>query len=374
MIENTVLENYSFNLVHYFLDKQGYSIFNFEEKILENFNHPYYHIVYVYSKPLYNDVNIETLFEKIAIIKKKLKRDYLLFNPSILILATNCTIDFSKVDIPKNIDFLNATNKDSLYCDNLFNQIYPDFLNFSLDLTFEELSIKLNTLNILMAKKLNTIFNKKHYIVNIILVLSIVLIYFLDKLSLNIPNIPQFAEIIVLTRENIKNQYYYTFLTNNLYDSDLFSIVISVLLILTFGIRLEKIYGSLRYLGIIILTMIFTNAMLFAFIHTDYYVVGFTPIIYTYVGSFFYVVMLFRRYLAHTLKRILKFNLIFFIFIALFSSSMALISLIGSLIAGFVCAFIIGVSNVNNGNKKHRILALLLVLILIILCIQIGLK
>ncbi len=374
MIENTVLENFSFNLVHYFLDRHGYSIFNFEEKILENFNHPYYHIVYVYSKPLFNDVNIETLFEKIAIIKKKLKRDYLLFNPSILILATNCTLDFSKIDMPKNVDFVNATEKEKLYNDEIFKQVYPDVLDFSIDLSFEDLSIKLNAISILMMKKLNSIFNKKHYIVNLILVSLIILIYLLDRFSHNIFNISQIIDTIVLSRDNIKDKYYFSFLTNNLYDPELFSIGISVLLILTFGVHLEKIYGSLRYLGIILITMIFTNAMLFAFINSEDYIVGFTPIIYTYIGSFFYVVVLFRRYLAHTLKRILKYNLIFFILILFFGSLASLISLIASLIAGFVCAFIIGVSNVKNGNNKHRVLAFVFVLILIILCILIGLK
>ena len=34
----------------------------------------------------------------------------------------------------------------------------------------------------------------------------------------------------------------------------------------------------------------------------DIIFVGFTPIVFTYVGSFIYVVILFRRFLAYTLK------------------------------------------------------------------------
>ena len=99
-------------MIHYFLEKQDYSIFNFEEKILENFNHDFYHIVYIYSAPLYNDVNIDTLFEKIEIIKKRLRKNFFVLNPRILIVATNATIDFTRIDIPKNVDVINGTDNE----------------------------------------------------------------------------------------------------------------------------------------------------------------------------------------------------------------------------------------------------------------------
>ena len=53
---------------------------------------------------------------------------------------------------------------------------------------------------------------------------------------------------------------------------------------------------------------------------------------------------------------------------------LSLVSLIGALIAGFVCSFIIGIPKAKNGNIKHRIFAFILVCILIGLSISIGLK
>ncbi|QVK19161.1 rhomboid family intramembrane serine protease [Mycoplasmatota bacterium] len=374
VIENTELENYSLNLVHYFLDKEEYTIFNFEEKILENFNHDYYNIVYIYSAPLINDVNIDTLLDKLNIIKKRLRKNFFLFNQRFLIVATNCSLDFSKIDIPKNVDFINVTEKENLYTNDIIKQVYPDLSDYPLNISFQALPIKLNALSVAYAKKISSIFNKKQYTVNIVLSILIVSAYCLSLYSSIFHNIPNISSYIVLTRENIDKHYFHTLLTNNLYDYNLFSIVISLFLILSFGIRLEKIYGSIRYLGIILMTMLFTNSILFAFSNYQTYPVGFTPIVYTFVGSFIYVVILYRRFLANSFKRILYFNMFLFFMILVLGDSWSLISLVAALLAGFACSFIVGIPKAKNGNMKHRLLALIFVGILILLSISIGLK
>ncbi len=369
MIKNTTLENYSFNLVHYFMDKQDYTIFNFQEKILENFNHDYYNIIYIYSKPLFNDVNIESLLDKLEVIKKKLRKNFLLFNQQILVLATNCDMNTSKIIIPDNVDIINATDKEQLFNHDIIKTIYPNLLDYRLDLDFDTLSVRLNALSISYAKKISAVFNKKQFYVSILLALVIIGVYFFYTLANHNP-----LSHIILTKENLRKGYYHTLLTNHLFEYSILQLIISLFFIFSFGIRLEKIYGSIRYLMIIFLTMIFSNSLLLAFLNLSEYPVGFTPMVFTYVGSFIYVAILFRRFLAYTIKRILIFNSILLFIILLFGDVISLVSLIGALFTGFVSSFIVGIPKVKNGNLIHRILALVFVFILISLSISIGLK
>ncbi len=365
VIKNTDLERYAFNLMQYFLDKEDYAIINFEEKILENFNHDYYNIIYIYNAPLINDVNIETLLEKLDLLKKRLRKQFLLFNQNILVLGTNCTIDFSKVDIPDNVDFINVSERSFLNKSGIIRQIYPQLISYPLDLSFEILTYRLNEIGIAYAQNIKKIFNKNHFLINLFLLLAIFIINYI---------LPMISRYLIMTKEGLANHQYYTLLTNNLVDVNLISIILSGFFILSFGIRLEKIYGSLRFLGIIFITMIFSNAFLLAFINSDTYVIGFTPIIYTYVGSFIYVILIFRRFLAYMLKRILVFNVLLIFLMFILGDVVSLVSLIGAFISGFIASFIIGIPKAKNKNITHRLIAAVFTVILVTLLVSIGLK
>lgn len=371
VIENNEIEKYSFNLVHYFLDKQDYTIFNYEEKILENFNHDYYNIVIVYSKPIFNEEHYETLLGKLQIIKKKLRKNYLLFKQSILVLTTNCSIDLSKMFIPHNIDFINA-EKDKLFENNIIKQVYPDLISYKLDLEFEVLSYRLNSLSIMYAKKLGSIFNKKGYIINILMAVYLMISYVID--SWYNDSFMKVLKYLQLTKENIQHFRYYTLITNNFYETYLYLIIFDIFLIISLGFRLEKIFGPIRYFFIILISMIFTNAFIFAFVQKLVYPVGFTPVIYSFIGVFIYVVLMYRRFLAFIIRKMFTFSLLFILIIVLFGRKLDLYLLFGAVLSGFVSAFIIGIPKAKNGNILNRIFSLIFLSILTILSLFIGLK
>ncbi|MDF2698551.1 MAG: Rhomboid family [Haloplasmataceae bacterium] len=367
VIENTELENYSMNLVHFFLDVHNYSIFNFEEKILENFNHPYYNIVIVYSSPIHNDVNIDVLLEKLMIIKKNLLSKFLVIHANILIIATNCTLKKDFFELPKNIDFVNATEKEMLFKDEIISDVFSEILEYHLDLSFETLTFKINMLNIEYAKKVSKIFNKKKVIGNIFLIGFLILSFFLNLFFYEL------NQYFILSRNHIVNNYYFTFLTTTFYEMSPFSLILSIFLLLTLGVRIEKIYGTFRYLLIILLSVIFSNTLVFAFDYHDM-IIGFTPIIYTLISSFIYVFLLFRRFLAFTIKRVLFLISFFFIIFLAVLDYTVIYSMIGALIGGFVTSFIIGVPDADNGSRIHRIIAAIFYMIFIILNITFGIK
>lgn len=368
IIENNELQNYSMNIVHYFLEKQNYSIFNFQEKILENFNHEYYNIVMVYSDPLYNDVNIDKLIEKLVIIKKRLRRQYLVLNPSILIIATNSDIKEKSIELPKNVDLVNAKTNEQLLNNDIIKQVYNDIVNFPLDLSFEKLTLKINMINIAYANKIKKTFNKKTFIINAFLLLAI---------TLSFIGILLFSDVInnfVLIKEGLLNNKYYLLLTNSLIENDVLSIIVSFILIFNIGMKLEKIYGSYRYLVIIVFSILLSNVFQLAFIDAKEYFIGFTPVIYGLIGAFGYVFLMFRRFFAHQVKRILSF-IIFVLFISIiFLDYQYLSAMIGSLIGGFLSAVVVGIPNVKNINLKNRVIIFIFLIVLIVLSVSIGLK
>lgn len=367
-------EYYVYNLMHFFLDKYGYAILNIEEKILENFNHDYYNIIYIYTNPLINDVNVNDLLEKIDLIKHRLKRQFFLFHQRILILAVNCTMDVSQIDIPKNVDIINVSDKTRLSDNSILKEIYPEINDYPLELDPAILSYRLNYLSMNYIRKINQDFNKKDKYVSISLGVIIVILN-LYQYSLNVfKNLPDIYPYLFLTRDNLNHYRFYTLITNNLISINYLSVLFSVFFLTTLGLRLEKVYGSFRYIVIILSSMIFTNALIFAFSKSNNYFTGFIPILYTFLGSFIFVIINYRRFLAMLLRRIIIFNLFLLFILAFFSDSTNIIAILGALVAGFVSSFVVGLPNHKTGNKIHRVFAGVFYLVLIVLGIFIGLK
>ena len=173
---NSDLEHYAYNLIHFFLDKHGYTILNVEDKILENFNNSYYNIIYIYTHPLINDVNIDDLMEKVDLIKYNLKRQFFLFNQRILIITLNCSIDVEQIDLPKNVDIVNASDKSQLTKDNILTQYYPDIVDYPFDLDPAMLAYRINNLSMAYINQVSQAFNRKDKYVNIILSIIIIII------------------------------------------------------------------------------------------------------------------------------------------------------------------------------------------------------
>lgn len=360
-IEVSEKEKLAVNIMSYFLEKQDYAIFNFQEKILENFNHDYFNIIYIYTEPLINDVNIESFLDKINLMKKLLRKKFFLFHQSILVIALNCSLDMTKITLPKDVDVVCISDKESLAQNEIIN-FFPDLLIYPLDLNFDSLAKKLTFLSYKYTKRLSSIFNKKSFIISIILV---VLILALFTYSLYVDISP----LLLLTKGNVQKYHFYTFITNSFIEFNLIWLLIDVFFIITFGRRIEKIYGSLRYLIIIILAIIFSNTLNFA-LKWEYY--GFTPIIYAFIGMFTYNIIVFRRYFAHMIKRLLILTSFTIILMLIFNDFNSIIQLLANIIIGVILGFIVGIPKVKNGKIRERFISLFLFLIIITLLISLG--
>lgn len=371
---NSDLEHYAYNLIHFFLDKHGYTILNVEDKILENFNNSYYNIIYIYTHPLINDVNIDDLMEKVDLIKYNLKRQFFLFNQRILIITLNCSIDVEQIDLPKNVDIVNASDKSQLTKDNILTQYYPDIVDYPFDLDPAMLAYRINNLSMAYINQVSQAFNRKDKYVNIILGIIIVIIYLYQFLLNMFEGLPDIYPYLLLTKGNIEKFWFYTLITNNLVSLNYITVFFSIFFIITIGLRLERIYGSLRYLAIIASSMIFTNAMIFAFAASEAYLTGFTPIIYAFLGAFILVIIYYRRFLAMLLKRIILYSVLLLLLLVLLGDTVNIIALLSAFIAGFVSSFVIGLPNHKGDNKLHRIVAGVCYLVLVVFGLFIGLK
>lgn len=368
IIKNTETENYSLNIVYYFLENEDYTLFNFPEKILENFNHGYYHIIMVYSEPLLNDVNLEVLYDKINMVKKQLLKTFFYINPKLLIISTNNDMRLDKIETPKGVTIISANRKDELTSNEVIQEIYPELQNKPLNIPFEELTHNINKVNIEYAAKLNKIFNKKRYAVNFSLIFLLISTFIVHLFFFDL--MPYFA----INRDVFNEGNIYQLLTNNLYYSDVITIIFSTFILFNFGLLIEKIYGSLRYIVIVLMTFITSNALLLAFIDQDTYPVGFVMMIYGLIGAFIYTFLVFRRFLAYTIKRTLYFLVFAVIFFLIFMDFTYFTAMIGALLGGIIASFIVGIPHARNSTLKNRGLSLIYSILLIVLAVSIGLK
>lgn len=373
VVENNEIERYSLNLVRYFLDKEDFAFINFQEKILENFNHDYYNIIWIYSAPLINNVNIDTLLDKLMLIKKYLRKKFYLFNQRILIIATNCTLDLTKIVFPKSIDVINGSEKEQLLKNETIKTIYPELVNYSLDRDFARIAFDINEFNLKYFQKIGKIFNKKHFLATIILASALFSFYFnyvIDNIYNGLIDITPF---FVLSNENIALNRFYVFLTNSFVEKNLFWLLINVLFIFSLGFRLEKIYGTIRYFLILLISIIFINAFHFAFNYHNY-MTGFAPVLFTFGGMFTYVVIIYRRFLAHMINSIIFFIILLAPLIIFIGSFTTFITLVSAFISGFTGAFIFNIPKTKYGKISHRILSFVFIIILISLLISLGIK
>jgi rhomboid protease GluP len=371
MIENTETERFSFQLISYFMEHEDYTVFNFKEKILENFNHAYYQIILIYSHPLHNDVNIEALFEKVTVMKHQLRRTFFSFNPSILVLCTNSDLKLDKIEAPKNVALLKLIGADVREQDLI--DVYPKLRETHLKEPIELITLNINRLSLGYAKKINQIFSKKRFAGTLILLMLLTFSYLIGKFY---PTVYEsiLAPLIFFDKSDFKPYQVYQLITNSLVFEPLLSLVINGIILFNFGLMVERLFGTWRYLLIIALTFILSNSLMHAFSPYEIISVGFSPVIYGLIGAFIYAFLVFRRLLAYTLRRMMVFFAFAFIFLFILFDLAFFTSMVGAGLGGLVAAFIVGIPNARNSSFKNRTLTSVFTVLVITLAVLISMK
>jgi membrane associated rhomboid family serine protease len=372
MIENTETERFSFQLISYFMEHEDYTVFNFKEKILENFNHAYYQILFIYSKPLHNDVNIEALFEKISIMKQQLRKTFFSFNPSILVLCTNSELKLDKIETPKNVTFVNLEGAEELKEKVDLLEVYPKLGVVSVKQPIELITLNINRLSLGYAKKINEIFSKKRFGGTLFILMVLTFSYLLGSFF---PETYKALEpYILFNKADFKPYQVYQLITNSFIYEPLFSLFINGIILFNFGLMIERLFGTTRYLFIVALSFILSNSLMHAFTPYEVASVGFSPLIYGLIGAFIYAFLVFRRLLAYTLRRMMVFFGFAFIFLFVFFDLAFLTSMIGAGLGGIIGAFIVGIPNARNSSFKNRALTFIFTVLVMTLGVLISIK
>lgn len=369
LIQNTESERFSFELIERFMREEDYTVFNVEEKILENFNHAYYQIVYIYSAPLLNDGHLETLFEKISAMQLQLRKTFLSFHSRILVIATNCEIRLDKTEAPKHVQLVSINNERELKEHALIKEFYPVLLNQPYQAPLPIITLNINKLSLEYAQKMNKVFNKKSFLVTGFLLAYFSLVLVLGQFFPYLYN-----DFIPLLRLNHHEFSIIGLLGNSFLYADPITTVVNILILIQFGLMMERIYGSLRYLFILLLSILLSNTLIFAFGSYVSISFGFSPIIYGLFGAFVYSFLVFRRLFAYTLRKMMSFFVLSFIFLILFFDIAFFVAILGAFIGGLMGSFIVGIPYARNSTRTYRLLTTVLMAVILFMGVLIGLK
>ena len=368
-IENTEVERFSFELIEYFMREEAYTMFNIEEKILENFNHADYQIIYIYSEPIINNAHLDILFEKINVMKHQLRRSFFSFRPKILVVATNADMNLDDVETPNNVQMVKVSNVNDLQNHSLFKECYPTIVNRPFNNSLPQITLNINRLSFQHAADLHAIFNKRSFMVTLLTITLVVSMLLIGQFNPHAYS--QIRSLLILDANRFAP---YALITNSLLYISAFSTIFDIFIMVQLGLLIERMYGSLRFFTILIVSAILSNTLLFAFRPEAAFTLGFTPIIYGLFGAFVYAFLVFRRLLAYPFRRMLMFLIfVLFLLVTLFDPSY-LMAVIGAFIGGLITSFVVGIPHARNSTFKNRFTSGVLLAVLVIIGLFIGLK
>lgn len=368
-IEDTEVERFSFEIIEHLMRDEAYTLFNVEEKVLENFNHAHFQIVYIYSAPLLNDAHLELLFEKLDIMKHELRRSFLAFRPKILVIATNCDLDLEAIEPPKGVQFVQVKNPEDLRHHALFQQVFPTLVERPFKGSLPLITLNINRLNLQYVKDMQAVFSKHSFIVTFMTIALLLGMFLIRQFN---PGVYQEIEPLLVLNANRFSPH--TLITNSLLPISVLSIIFDIFFLIQFGLLIERMYGSLRYSLILLLSILLSNTMLFAFRSTPIISLGFTPVIYGLFGSFAYAFLVFRRLLVHAFRRLLTFLILMLFVLLIFFESAYFMAIFGALVGGLISSFVVGIPYARNSTFKIRFSSCLLLIALIVIGLFIGFK
>ncbi|ERJ13828.1 rhomboid family intramembrane serine protease [Haloplasma contractile] len=366
-------EELALNIVNYFLKKENFSLFNIPEKMLENFSHPLYDLVFISTERLHSSEAIVHLEHKLKSVKKKMTKTYLIPSPSILFISVDCNIKFDVDQLPKNVEFVSIDSVEDLLSHPIILEDFPAIKTANLTHSFSELSQLINKEGILHLRKIRSMLTYTDKPWGYILLISLNVLWFLSFAYLNVlENQTDQIRPFALTQQGVQEGAYWLFITNSFVSRDIFQLIAAAIFTSYFGRFTEKLYGTMRFLGIALFSIGLSNSVSFAL--TTEHQFGFFPIVIGLVTAIGYASFNYRRYLMMSFRKmVVPFIGIFFIY-AFITSYNELIAISGAFLGGLLGSVILGLPKKKSKSILKRILFLLGYLAILSISILTGLE
>lgn len=308
IINEEILDNKNMlvmKLIHYLIVEKNYNpivLQGAENEIwLENLDADY-KIVRIVTGRIINDEQLKFDIFKTNRIIKKIKKKTFTFS----IKALSIFLDLEKdveVDIPKNIDFVNAKDEEELKENSIIDHIFPDMKD-KLKYTeegmqlFLKITTDINEHNIKDNEKVEKVFSPKYPIITYILILINVLLYVIP--------IIYHKQNTVLTNFCIYKDYitggeYYRLITGTFLHANIIHLLFNMYALFVLGSQLESFVGKIKYIIIYFFSAI-TGSLLSMLFLKNGVSIGASGAIFGLMGALLYFGLHYRVYLGSVVK------------------------------------------------------------------------
>lgn len=358
VVDEELLDNKNIlvmKLIHYLIVERNYNpivLQGAENEIwLENLDADY-KIVRIVTGRIINDEQLKFDIFKTKRIIKKIKKKTFTFN----IKALSIFLDLEKdveVDIPKNIECVNAKDEKELKESSIIEAIFPDMKD-KLKYTeegmqlFIKITADINEHNIKDNEKVEKVFKPKYPIVTYILILLNVLLYFVPILY-NKQNtlLSQFC----IYGDYVRRGEYYRLLTATFFHANIIHLLCNMYALYIFGSQLESFVGKIKYIIIYLFSALAGSLMSLVFIKNGISI-GASGAIFGLAGALVYFGLHYRVYLGNVIKTSLLPIIIFNISLGFIIKGIDNWAHIGGLIGGLLINMALGVKYKSRVSER----------------------
>ena len=308
IIDEGILDNKNMlvmKLIHYLIVEKNYNpivLQGAENEIwLENLDADY-KIVRIVTGKIINDEQLKFDIFKTNRIIKKIKKKTFTFSIKTLSIFLDLEKDI-EVNIPKNIDFINAKDENELKNNSIIELVFPDMKD-KLKYTeegmqlFLRITTDINEHNIKDNEKVEKVFRPKYPIITYILMAICVfayvfpILYHKDQYVLN-----QFC----IYGDYVRSGEYYRLLTGTFLHANIIHLLCNMYALYVLGSQLESFVGKVKFL-IIYLFSALTGSLLSLIFLNNGVSIGASGAIFGLAGALIYFGLHYRVYLGSVVK------------------------------------------------------------------------
>lgn len=376
IIDENMIDNKSImtmKLIHYLIVERNYNpivLQGAENEIwLENLDADY-KIVRIVTGKIINDEQLKFDIFKTNRIIKKIKKKTFTFSIKTLSIFLDLEKDV-EVDIPKNIDFVNAKDENELKNNSIIELVFPDmkdklkYTEEGMQLFFK-ITTDINEHNIRDNEKVEQVFKPKYPVITYILILLNIFMYVFPILYTREQSV---FENFCIYGDFVRSGEYYRLLTGTFLHANIIHLLCNMYALYILGTQLESFVGKIKFL-IIYLFSALTGSLLSLVFLKNGVSIGASGAIFGVAGALIYFGLHYRVYLGSVVKTNLLPIIVINLSLGFMMKGVDNWAHIGGLIGGLLANMALGVK--YKSKTSERVNGIIISLIYISFLIFMG--
>ena len=343
-IKLNIENEFVLNLVSYLAQEENYVFVGNENEIwFENISHPKAQLIYINDQKKMTVAHIAYISQKMKIISKMIKRNFLMLKVNALVLNVCDFDDTIEKNEERDILIVNVKNAEDIIRSATLVSLFPAITNFNLNDDIVEIVKKLqneterranNEMHILQAKR-------KPIINNLYLILLFLFFAYLwfrtrehSQAFIAIHYGATYNPLIVAGE-------YWRFIGSAFMHLEPMHLIFNAVFIYQFGTIVENIFGKWRMVFIILISAVISS--LFGFAFSASFSLGASGVAYGFIGVLVFLGFEMRKVFMPLLKQTIIPMMIISTVFSFLIPNIDHFGHLGGFIGGFLAATIVGV-------------------------------